>query len=335
MPPKTKKRKVKNKNTVRITLAVIAGLFLAVFVFFGISYGLYYSGQAADLPCRNCSGDARSVHVGGFDLYYREVGTSTLNPPFVLVHGGPGMSSLTFKKSFDFLATNFRVIYYDQRGSGNSQIKPDPAYYTIDQLVEELEALRRDVIKADKIIPVGHSAGGAVVQRYVIAYPQHVADFILIDSIPANGGMTVSGFFPDVLLAGMNVLAGNFPSASPRQTDAKFQELSYRSSLQRLYDPTNATLLQDTGYVSFVTYREISRSTFGGNYADQLRKLQMPSLLIYGAADSPGTGKAGMTRLHELLQNSTLEVFDHSGHWPFLEEPSRFQSVLWQILGFD
>jgi pimeloyl-ACP methyl ester carboxylesterase len=143
---------------------------------------VYYSTPAANLPCRNCTGEARAVHVNGFDLYYREVGTNTTRSPFVVVHGGPGMSSQTFKKSFDFLTDEYRVIYYDQRDSGNSQIKPDTSYYTIDLLVEELETFRSQVIGADKIILVGHSAGGALFQRYAIQYSQHVNKMILVGS---------------------------------------------------------------------------------------------------------------------------------------------------------
>jgi proline iminopeptidase len=318
----------KAKKVMKIVFAIFACVIIAVLLFFGISYRVYYSTPAADLPCRNCTGDAQAVHVNGFDLYYREVGTNTANPPIVVVHGGPGMSSQTFKKSFDFLADEYRVIYYDQRGSGNSQIKPDPANFTIDQLVEELESLRREVIKADKIILVGHSAGGALVQRYAITYPQHVDKLILIGSIPANGGMRTSGVVLDALLAGLNVLGGNIPPASPQEADAKFQEMSYTTALPRLYDPQNGALLQDAGYVSFVTNREITRSTFGGDFDGQLRQLDMKALLIYGTADSAGTGEQGMTRLHELLPKSTLVGFGHSGHWPFLEEPEKFQQVL-------
>jgi len=166
----------------KVILAVFACVILAVLLFFGISYRVYYSTQAADLPCRNCTADAQAVNVNGFDLYYRVVGTNTTNPPIVVVHGGPGMSSQTFKKSFDFLADEYRVIYYDQRDSGNSQIKPDTSYYTIDLLVEELETFRSQVIGADKIILVGHSAGGALFQRYAIQYNQHGNKTILVGS---------------------------------------------------------------------------------------------------------------------------------------------------------
>ena len=168
--------KPKRRSILRIGGLLLAGLLVVLLFVAGLSYYLYYSPKPADLPCRGCVGDARAVNVNGFDLYYRSVGAHSEKPPVVMLHGGPGMSSQTFKKGFDFLAEpGFQVIYYDQRGSGNSQIKPDSGYYTIGQLVEELEALRRDVIGSEQIMLVGHSAGGALAQRYALAYPQHVA----------------------------------------------------------------------------------------------------------------------------------------------------------------
>jgi hypothetical protein len=114
---------------------IAAILFLAIVVvlvaFGALSHSLYYSPQAAELPCRDCEGAARAVHVDGFDPYYREIGADTVQTPVVLLHGGPGQSSLTFKTGFDFLAETRRVVFYDQRGFGNSQIKPGAEFYTI------------------------------------------------------------------------------------------------------------------------------------------------------------------------------------------------------------
>jgi len=272
------------------------------------------------------------VQVNGFDLYYRQVGTNTTAVPIVVLHGGPGMSSETFGNSLDFLAVDRRVIYYDQRGSGNSQIKPDPSHYTIDQLVDELEVLRRDVIGADQMILVGHSFGGALAQRYAFAYPDHVEKLVLICSIPANGGMGASGPLVDAFIAAMNVVGGGKAPSDPQEADAWFAQLAYESNLPRLYDPADAELLQNMGYVSYVANREVMRSTFGGDFSENLQQLTVDTLIIYGAADMSYTGEDIATEMHGLLPNSTLVRFDESGHWPYLEEPETFQQVLRDFL---
>ena len=44
-----------------------------------------------------------------------------------------------------------------------------------------LEVIRGHVIGADKIIVVGHSAGGALVQRYALAHIDRVEKMVLIE----------------------------------------------------------------------------------------------------------------------------------------------------------
>jgi proline iminopeptidase len=314
---------------------IIIGIFLILLVlaiaFIGFANCAYYSFLPADLPCRNCSGDAQTIHVGGFDLYYREMGPSADPVPVVLLHGGPGHSSRSFKQGFDFLARSHRVIYYDQRGSGNSQIKPDPSLYTIGQLVEELESIRRDVIRADKIIVIGHSAGGALAQRYALAYPEHIERMILVSSIRINNGVGLSLLW-DVFSPVLYALGPGFPPSDPEKADEWFSKLNLSTSLPRLSDPANRSLIEDSGYISFVTWREISRSLEGQDFSGELRKLQVKTLVTYGAADADATGKANATAICNLLPNCTLAGFDHSGHWPFLEEPQRFEEVITAFL---
>lgn len=318
-----------------IIARLLIGIVFLLMALMTVAYFLYFGPKAADLPCRGCTGEARSVQVNNFDLYYRSVGERGTQPPVVLLHGGPGMSSQTFKKSFDFLAENgYEVIYYDQRGSGNSQIRPELDHYTIDQLVSELETLRRDVIQAERIILVGHSAGGALAQRYALEYPNHIEKMILVAALPANGGFETSWIGLDASLALINMVSGNLPPADPQAADRWISEFGYQASLARLYDPAHPETIQDFGYMSFAVNRELTRSTFGGNFDERLRQLPVPTLVICGAADrSDFTGPAMAQHFHDVLPNSVLVRFERSGHWPYLEEPERFRHVLIDFLG--
>jgi proline iminopeptidase len=251
--------------------------------------------------------------------------------PIVLLHGGPGHSSRSFKQGFDFLARDHRVILYDQRGSGYSQIKPDSSLYTIDQLVEELETIRRDVIRADKIILVGHSAGGALVQRYALAHPEHVERMILVSSIRINNGVGIPLLW-DIFSPVLYALGPGLPPADPGTADAWFSKLMLATSLPRLYDPGNRSLIEDSGYISFATWREVSRSLEGPDFSGELRKLRVTTLVTYGAADAGATGKANAAAICGLLSNCTLVGFEHSGHWPFLEEPEAFEEAILSFL---
>jgi len=279
-------------------------------------------------PCVDC---ATPVHINGYDLYYRELGTDKGNPPVILVHGGPGHSSLSFKNGFDFLAEETCVIFYDQRGSGNSQIKPNPEDYTIEQLVEELETLRRDLVKADKVILIGHSFGSAVVQRYALKYPQHVEKMVIAGGIRINNGMSnrfIWKWFGGLLYS----TALGFPPADSKSADAWFTKSSEKDNPQRLFDKTKTDLLKDTGTVSFAPWREISFSLVGYDYKKELSQLNVPTLFIHGAADSSYTGKPVADELCATLPNCRSAEFTQSGHWAFLEEPEKFQQVIRDFL---
>lgn len=287
----------------------------------------YYSPRAADRPCQGCTGEATAVNVGGFDLYTREIGSGHGGTPVVVLHGGPGHSSESFHRSLDFLADTYRVVYYDQRGSGNSQIRPDPSLYTIELLVDELESLRRDVLQADRMILVAHSAGGALAQRYSLAYPEHVEKLVLISSIPINNGVAIPVLW-DAVGPALSALGLGFPPTDPAAANAWFTDKMIQTSAPRLYDPDNEAFLHDSGMVSFATWREVSRSLEGRDYHEELANLFIPTLVTYGVADGAATGQDVASRICESLAGCRLVGFEQSGHWPFLEEPEEFARVV-------
>ncbi len=310
-----------------VFLAILAVLAL-ISLYATIAYFLYNRVQPQSRACVDCSTPA---HINGYDLYYRELGTDKGLPPVILVHGGPGHSSLSFKNGFDFQAEETRVIFYDQRGSGNSQIKPKPEDYTIEQLVEELEALRRDVVKTDKVILIGHSFGSALVQRYALKYPKHVEKMVIVGGIRINNGMS-NRFIWKWFGGALYSTALGFPPADSKSADEWFTKSSEKDNPQRLFDKSNTAILKDTGIVSFAPWREISFSLTGYDYKKELSQLQIPTLFIYGVADSPYTGKPVADELCETLPNCQSVEFTQSGHWTFLEEPEKFRQVLRDFL---
>ncbi|MFN8383525.1 MAG: alpha/beta hydrolase [Anaerolineales bacterium] len=318
--------------TIQIATMIVFYVVLAILIVLAlyVAYSNYAYNRVLpqSRPCVDCDTPA---HINGYDLYCREVGTDKGLPPVVLVHGGPGHSSLSFKNGFDFLGEQTRTIYYDQRGSGNSQIKPNPKDYTIEQLVDELESLRRDIVKVDKVILVGHSFGSALVQRYALKYPQYVEKMIIVGGIRINNGMN-NRFIWKWLGGFLYSTALGFPPADAKSADDWFTESSEKDNPGRLFNKANTHLLENTGTVSFAPWREISFSLVGDDYKKELSQLQVPTLFIYGSADSPYTGKPVTEELCATLPNCQSIEFTQSGHWPFLEEPEKFQQVIRDFL---
>jgi 3-oxoadipate enol-lactonase len=90
--------------------------------------------------------------------------------PLFLIHG-IGASRASFAGLVPHLKGEFRCISYDLRGHGASPVPKPP--YTLDDLVEDLEALRKE-LGIEKAHFAGHSLGGMIGPAYARKYPQHV-----------------------------------------------------------------------------------------------------------------------------------------------------------------
>jgi pimeloyl-ACP methyl ester carboxylesterase len=90
--------------------------------------------------------------------------------PLFLIHG-IGASRASFAGLIPHLKSEFRCISYDLRGHGASPVPKPP--YTLDDLVEDLEALRKE-LGIDKAHFAGHSLGGMIGPAYARRYRHHV-----------------------------------------------------------------------------------------------------------------------------------------------------------------
>jgi pimeloyl-ACP methyl ester carboxylesterase len=79
----------------------------------------------------------------------------------------------------DGLEDAFTCVSYDLRGHGNSPVPPPP--YSLDDLVDDLEALRQK-LGHDKIHIAGHSLGGMIGPAYARAYPGHCRSLALLST---------------------------------------------------------------------------------------------------------------------------------------------------------
>jgi proline iminopeptidase len=105
-----------------------------------------------------------------------------------MIHGGPGMDMGYMVPDFGPLAEQHRLLFYDQRGAGRSQrLRDDPALYTMDRHVADLEALRRQ-FGLERLTLVAHSFGPAIAARYAMAHPDRVARMIFIGPVPPRAG---------------------------------------------------------------------------------------------------------------------------------------------------
>lgn len=109
------------------------------------------------------------------DVSYRIEGQG---PALYLVHG-IGARKTAWDKLIVGLKDQFTCVSYDLRGHGESPVPPTP--YTLDDLVDDLEALRQK-LGHEKIHVAGHSLGGMIGPAYARAYPDHILSVGLLST---------------------------------------------------------------------------------------------------------------------------------------------------------
>jgi len=118
------------------------------------------------------------VRVNGIEIVYDERGRGAR--PLVLVHGFTGFRH-DFASQLDALAGERRVLAPDLRGHGESGRSGDPADYTLARLTEDLLGFL-DALGIEQCDLLGHSMGGMLALRAVLARPERVASLLLMDT---------------------------------------------------------------------------------------------------------------------------------------------------------
>lgn len=117
------------------------------------------------------------LEVGdGHQLYWEDSGRSD-GIPVLFLHGGPGAGTSPFHRRF-FNPHIYRIILFDQRGSGHSLPYASTENNTTAHLVADIEVLRQ-ALNVEQWVVFGGSWGSTLALAYGQAYPQRVLGFIL------------------------------------------------------------------------------------------------------------------------------------------------------------
>jgi proline iminopeptidase len=97
-------------------------------------------------------------------------------PVVLVIHGGPGADHSGFRPALSPLAEHMQLVYFDHRGHGRSA-RGDPATYTLDENVEDMEALRQH-LGLGRIVSIGMSYGGKVAMAHAARHPGAISHLI-------------------------------------------------------------------------------------------------------------------------------------------------------------
>lgn len=279
------------------------------------------------------SGPGATLVNHGVRIWY-EVRGEDAGRPLVMVNGGPGFDHtyVLCSDAWDTIAKGRRVVFYDQRGTGRSGALAKGQSCTLADQIADLEALRAR-LGADRIDLLGHSWGGYLVMAYAAEHPEHVAHLIIADSAAPKWTDTEFIFkyaYPDRIER-----QGQLDFADGLGDESAAGE-SMREYLMMLFASTE----KRDEFVSRIDTYGYTRSVNEALNADLgrydmwpvLPTFAMPALVMTGRWDmnvAPSTA----WKIHKAIPNSRWEVFEHSGHIPYFEEPEKFVRVVEDFLG--
>ena len=138
------------------------------------------SARAPDNAPRPTTPRERRIPVGGAELYSREIGRGR---PVIVLHGGPDFDHRYLVPDMDRLSTSFRLIYYDQRGRGQSAEHVRPEDVSLESDIADLDAVRQHFHLTSTTL-LGHSWGAVLALEYAVRHPGRVSHLILMTLPP-------------------------------------------------------------------------------------------------------------------------------------------------------
>ncbi|MFC5068932.1 proline iminopeptidase-family hydrolase [Flaviflagellibacter deserti] len=278
------------------------------------------------------------IAVGEYEVVAYSFGTG--DEVVFCLNGGPGLPCDYLRDAHSCLIDQgYRVVAFDQLGTGASSRPADPALWTISRYVEETETVRK-ALGLGKVHLLGHSWGGWLAIEYALAYPDALKTLILEDTaadLPllarelerlrsALGSETVA-----MMLA--HEAAGTLDHP---EYQAAITVLNYRHvcRLQEWPAPLNRSL-GDWNMGPYGTMQGPNEFLYIGNLKDwdrsgDLHRITVPSLITVGLHDEITPVCA--YQMKRGLPDAVLHVFQNSSHMPFYEEPAAYYPALLDFL---
>lgn len=118
-----------------------------------------------------------TIIANNYTVSYIDEGLSNA-PTIIFIHGFP-LNKLMWNKQIEVLKEKYRVIAYDIRGHGNSDIGDNE--FSIELFVKDLLSLM-DVLKIEKTILCGFSMGGYIALYAIENYTKRFNTLLLCDT---------------------------------------------------------------------------------------------------------------------------------------------------------
>jgi 3-oxoadipate enol-lactonase len=259
------------------------------------------------------------IQANGINIAYRIDGPTSghADAPTVILSNSLMSSADMWNDNMAALTAKYRVVRYDTRGHGQTQVTPGP--YSIALLAQDLVGLM-DALQIKKAHLVGLSMGGMICQYVGANHPERVLSLGLCDTASE---MPPRSLWEDrFATAKAQGIAGLVDGTIKRWFVADFV-----ASSPGKIDAVRTMILKTPveGYLGCASaVRDMAQSTM-------LLKIKAPTLVLVGR-DDPACTVDQATVLHRMIAHSSMVILDNAAHLSNIEKPTEFNSALLSFL---
>jgi 3-oxoadipate enol-lactonase len=238
----------------------------------------------------------------------------------VLIHGAGDNLNMWYHQ-IPALSKNYKVISYDVRGSGESEIPEGE--YSIALFAEDAYQLMK-VLGVDSAYFLGYSMGGRIAFDLALKYPDLVKALVL-----ANSSLGLQPASPEALKRrqiNLDLLdKGDLKGFSEKMTTSAFSPGFISRNPLEFSKYMQVKLQNKADGLS-----RLMRGMAPPDHPPDLSKLECPVLIVVGEQDQyMGVGEGNLAK--EAIANSELMILP-SGHASAIELPERFNAGVLEFL---
>jgi pimeloyl-ACP methyl ester carboxylesterase len=259
--------------------------------------------------------------INNIRIHYEEAGEG--DP--VLMINGLSAPAANWALQTRALAPHFRVITFDNRGVGETDVPPDPVYTTA-QLAEDAAGVLR-WLKIPRAHVIGSSMGGTIAQELAIRHPRLVRSLVLACTWTEGDARFLHTIESWMILANRVPLEERYRHVlypwvfSPRFLE---QKESVETVLQRAMAYPHQTKAEG------IERQGRGILAWNGTRTSRLGKIRTPTLVLVGKDDilTPPEFSRALARR---IRGARLRVLP-GGHGFYVEEADAFNRVVIRFL---
>jgi proline iminopeptidase len=282
---------------------------------------------------RNTTPRENHIPVGNTELYSREVGQGTA---IIVLHGGPDFDHSYLLPELDRLSDSYHLIYYDQRGRGQSADGVKPEDVTLASDIEDIEKVRL-YYHLDSVVLLGHSWGTVLALEYALRYPGRVSHLILMNPGPASEAdyKQLRNDWLEKRAEDMERRKAIAATAAYKEADpdavVAYYRIHFKPALARpddyekLITRMQASFIRQ-GSAGIIKARAVESRLMTETWASpgydllpRLKSLRIPTMVITG--DHEFIPSSTAEHISQSIPNARMVTLKDCGHFSYLESP--------------